>query len=145
MLLGNGHQVNNRPLSILNSVSCFYPCLANCVSLFLSPLLLHCPVCSLVLLWYRGFLHVHPDPADPTHRLCSLLEWDLGTERRGEWQGLVCRYGLLTAGHHSLERPQIQTLEGVVSDLGYCNDLFFFSPHQMLWVGCCRRHWFCRI
>ncbi len=48
---------------------------------------------SLVLLWYCGLLHVHPDPAHPPDRLCPLLEWDVGEECRGrQQQVLVLRY-----------------------------------------------------
>ena len=63
------------------------------LSPFLSPSLSLAP-CSVVLLRRRGLLHVHPHPADPAHRLRSLLERDLGAQcRGGQQQGLVCRYG----------------------------------------------------
>lgn len=48
---------------------------------------------SLVLLWYCGLLHVHPDPAYPPNWLCPLLEWGVDEECwGGQQQMLVLRY-----------------------------------------------------
>lgn len=70
---------------------------------------------SLVLLWCRGLLPLHPHPAGAAHRLCTLLEPAMAGQGRGvRLPRLVCRsvprsasggnLGVFEAGGH-LEQP----------------------------------------